>query len=281
MKYTESLYQATIGHASHKKDFNIMQLTILSFLAGCYVAFGINLMTKVGGHLMVLVPTYKGLYNVILGTFGLPFGLTLIIVCGGELFTSDCSYMMTGLLERKLNLLTVARTLIVSYFGNIAGCLFVNEMMWWADVYDSVDVEFLSGIAEVKTSHSFQVTFLRAMMANWFVNLAVLLANGADDLMSKFIGIWLPISSFVAIGLEHCIANLCTVPLAIKLGADVSVNHFIVANVIPATLGNIIGGAFFVSTLYYICFGRVNIYVNAKLDEIKIACSAIGNKITA
>lgn len=268
MKYTESLYQSNLGMASHKKDLNIMQLIILSFIAGCYIGFGVTFSFHVGGELVgVFFKDNTGLSNIIFAIFGLPVALLLIIVCGAELFTSDCSYMMTGLLEHKFGFLVVLKTLLTTYFVNFAGCLFMAQMMVWTMTMEEKNITFLTGYALKKVSHEFGTTFVKGILANWLVNLAVLMANGADDLFSKFIGVLLPISVFVSIGFEHSIANMFIIPFSMLLGSGISIEQFLVSNLIPTTLGNIVGGMGFVSLLYYLCFGQINDWINKKLSK--------------
>jgi formate transporter len=269
MKYTETLYRFNLGFAAHKKEFNIVQLILLSFLAGCYLGFGVTFSIKVGGELGTIITNYPGIYHIVLGTFGLPFSLLLIVVCGAELFTSDCSYMMSGMLEHKLGFIVILRTLLLSYFGNLSGCLFIIQLLVAANTYNEDNTIFAISYAEHKVSNTFLVTMLKGIVANWLVNLAVLMANGADDLISKFVGIWLPIAAFVSMGFEHCIANMFIVPLGITLGADITVNEFIVNNLIPATLGNMIGGMGFVSGVYYLCFGDINQKIDRGLERLR------------
>jgi formate/nitrite transporter FocA (FNT family) len=86
---------------------------------------------------------------------------------------------------------------------------------------------------------------VRAILANWLVCVAVWCAGAAQSLPGKIMGLWPPIAAFVAIGLEHSVANMFIIPLGIALGADVTFSHFITSNLIPVTLGNIVGGMVF------------------------------------
>ena len=94
-------------------------------------------------------------------------------------------------------------------------------------------------------------------MANWFVCLAVWMATGANSLISKIAGIYLAISAFVAIGLEHSVANMFIIPLAMSLGADISVRTYLLKNLLPVTLGNICGGAICVAAFYSYVYGNL------------------------
>ena len=101
-------------------------------------------------------------------------------------------------------------------------------------------------VAETKVSLSWLVVFLRGIGANWCVCLAVWLAMSGRRLSEKMIACWLPVMAFVVLGYEHCIANMFFIPLGMMQGADVSISAFAIDNLIPATLGNIVGGAIFV-----------------------------------
>jgi hypothetical protein len=98
---------------------------------------------------------------------------------------------------------------------------------------------------------------LAGILCNWLVCLAVFLANAAQDISGKAVAIFLPVSAFVAMGFEHCIANQYVLPLALRLGSPITVSDIVTKNLLPATIGNIIGGAFFVATLYAACYGSI------------------------
>lgn len=98
---------------------------------------------------------------------------------------------------------------------------------------------------------------MRACLANWFVCLATWMAIGANSLASKVVGIYLAISAFVAIGLEHSVANMFIIPLAITLGADITPSTYLLKNLLPVTLGNIVGGALAVGAFYSYAYGSL------------------------
>ena len=97
---------------------------------------------------------------------------------------------------------------------------------------------------------SWLTVFLKGIGANWFVCLAVWLAMSGRSLVGKIIGCWLPVMVFVALGYEHSIANMFFIPLGMMEGADITLSQAIINNFIPATLGNIAGGAIFVGGIY-------------------------------
>jgi hypothetical protein len=81
------------------------------------------------------------------------------------------------------------------------------------------------------------------------------MANAAHDVAGKVLAIFLPISAFVAMGYEHCIANQFVLPLSVQLGSGLTLGQILGSNLVPATLGNIIGGAFFTATAYSLAYG--------------------------
>jgi hypothetical protein len=83
-----------------------------------------------------------------------------------------------------------------------------------------------------------------------------------QDLTGKAVGIWLPISAFAMIGFEHSIANQFVIPMGIVMGADVDAKHFIWMNLIPCTLGNWVGGAICLATVYAMAYGRPHVYAD-------------------
>lgn len=107
----------------------------------------------------------------------------------------------------------------------------------------------------------------KAILCNWMVSLAVFMAGASNDLVGKLVGCWFPISTFVAIGLEHSVANLFILPCALLLGAKVTVGDVIFKNLIPVLLGNAIAGAFVVAASYSYQFGKLGKKSREKFRE--------------
>ena len=109
---------------------------------------------------------------------------------------------------------------------------------------------FIRTTAETKASLSWVDAFLRGVGANWFVCLAIWLATAADTMSGKMMGLWCPVMAFVVMGFEHSIANMYYIPTGMMYGAEVSLSQLLLDNLLPVTLGNIVGGALFVGALY-------------------------------
>jgi len=125
-------------------------------------------------------------------------------------------------------------------------------------------------IAVTKVNLPFTEALARGILCNWLVCLAVWLAAASKEVVSKIFAIFFPIMTFVALGFEHSIANMYFIPLGIMLKsplmdnagiaaeklANLNWNGFLIGNLLPVTIGNIIGGAFFVGFLYWIAYVR-------------------------
>jgi len=111
--------------------------------------------------------------------------------------------------------------------------------------------DYLHHLAEGKMSHDFWTVFIKGVGANWLVCLGTWMGFAAKDIAGKAIGIWIPVMIFVTLGYEHSIANMFFIPAAMYTGANITWMDFIVKNLIPATLGNIVGGALLVGCVYW------------------------------
>merc|ERR1712060_604454 len=129
-------------------------------------------------------------------------------------------------------------------------------LLEYCDMNEGLTAQLAMKAAAKKGSKDFLKTFIKGIGCNWLVCMAVFLCGQAQDMTGKFLGIWFPISCFVAIGFEHIPANMFMIPLGLLAGADVSVVDMIVKNFIPVTLGNAFAGAFIVAGGYSYAFGR-------------------------
>ena len=243
--------------AINKENYKVSKTLILAFLAGAYIAFGGLLAIIVGGGSPGIAASNPGITKFLFGAM-FPLGLILVVIVGAELFTGNNAYFMPNLVNKKQHIFTVLKNWGLVYVGNFIGAIFVAYVLTHLThiVSGAPFVDSVHQIAIGKTSHTFLVTFLKGIAANWLVCLAVWQGMAAKDTAGKIVAIWFPVMAFVAMGFEHSIANMYFIPLAIFEGADITWTTFIVKNLIPATLGNIVGGAVFVGMLYGYLFGK-------------------------
>lgn len=227
------------------------KILLLSFLAGAYIAFGGLLAIKIGSGVPDIKATNPGLSFLLFGGV-FPVGLMLVIIAGAELFTGNTAILIPALYQKKISWQLVLKNWGLSYIGNFLGSIFIAYFLVFETHLFSQSpwLEACVKIAESKVNQEFYVLLLKAIGCNWLVCLAVWLASGSTDIMSKIIGIWFPIMAFVAIGFEHSVANMFFIPLGIFYGAEVSWITFLLNNLLPVTIGNIIGGSLFVGVIY-------------------------------
>lgn len=237
------------------------KFAILAMLAGVYIAFGGTLSLIIGFGFPDITAANPSLQKLLSGCM-FPIGLILVVILGAELFTGNNALLMPAYMKKHYGMWPVIKNWTLVYLGNLVGAVAFTYFMVHlcgltaAEPYHSAIIK----VAEAKVSMSWCVVFLKGIGANWCVCLAVWLALSSRSFVGKMLGCWLPVMAFVALGYEHSIANMFFIPLGIMEGADVSVWQSIITNFIPATLGNIVGGALFVGCAY----GYVNLTKNDK-----------------
>ncbi|GAO29371.1 formate/nitrite transporter family protein [Geofilum rubicundum] len=236
---------------------SVRNTLILAFLAGAYIALGGLLAVMVGGGMPGVAAENPGLQKWVMGAV-FPLGLILCVIGGADLFTGNTAYFVPPLLSRRMPLSALLKNWSLVYAGNFVGSLFVAYLLAFQTglLAASPWLESVTGIAEAKTSASFFTVFAKGIGANWLVALAVWLAFAAQDVSGKILAIWFPVMAFVAMGFEHSVANMFFIPVAIFYGADVTWGSFLLDNLLPATLGNIVGGSLLTGLLYGLVYGK-------------------------
>lgn len=264
----EEVAESIINICGKKCKLSIFPMIILGMLAGVYIGFGAELYTMVIHDMS----KYFGLgFTKFVGGSVFSVGLMLVVIAGAELFTGNC-LMLIGPLTRCTSMKRMLRNLSIVYMANFAGSLLLVIIMYFSGLWKvgnfGVGATALK-IATGKTSISFLEALFRGIGCNWLVCLAVWLAVASKDLIGKIFGIYFPIMAFVASGFEHSIANMYFIPMGLFLKGNVNLvnaaglaetinnltwSNFVIRNLIPVTLGNIIGGSLFVAGAYYLVF---------------------------
>ncbi|MDE6370299.1 MAG: formate/nitrite transporter family protein, partial [Duncaniella sp.] len=223
---------------------------ISACLAGAYISLGGILSMMLGFGFPGLTAENPGLQKLLSGA-AFPIGLILVVILGAELFTGNNAVLIPCTMQKRIRPLTVVRNWVLVYVGNLIGALaFTYFMVYRCGLTASGPWhEAAINVATAKVSMPWDVVLLKGIGANWCVCLAVWLALSGNTLFEKALGCWLPVMAFVALGYEHCIANMFFIPLGMMEGADISVGQAIVSNFIPSTIGNIIGGALLVGAV--------------------------------
>jgi formate/nitrite transporter len=225
-----------------KATATFFELLIFGVLAGIYIAFGANVATAVlsGGTLD------EGLARFLAGSV-FSVGLILVLIPGSELFTGNI-LMTIGFIYRKYSFTKVLRNWLVVYFGNLLGSILIAWIVYKSGLLGSLGHLNPIGavavrIAEAKLSLGFQEAVYRGILCNMLVCLAVIVSIAAKTVTGKIFGIYFPIMAFVASGYEHSVANMYFLPIGLMMkGEFISKFFHIFDNLIPVTIGNVIGG---------------------------------------
>lgn len=259
--------KANLSVYEDKTKMSLLGLLISGMLAGAFIAIGAS-----SSSAAVYGISNTGLAKTLAGAI-FPVGLILVVMVGGELFTGDC-LMIFDVMNRRVKVIQVVRVLALVFIFNLMGSLIVVFL-----VNRSGQLDYGNGalaVSAIKTAYTklnlgFGKAFCSGIMCNVLVCLAVLLAGTAKEATGKIFAIFFPIWAFVIGGYEHCVANMYYIPagllakhgdtyhqLAIQAGMtaeqldSMTIGSFVVDNLIPVTLGNIVGGMIFVALPLYL-----------------------------
>lgn len=252
----------------NKANLGLIKMILMGMFAGMFIAIGAE-----GSSLAVHTITDVGIGRALAGAI-FPVGLMMLMVIGGELFTGNCMLSM-ALVDRKITVLQMLRNLVVVYFSNMAGAVLTAYVVFLSGQYD-----YSSGglgaytikVAMGKVGMDFSKAFFSGIMCNILVCIAVLMAGAAKDIIGKLFAAFFPIMIFVVSGFEHCVANMYYIPAGIiaatnsdyvnkaselygysaeQIHDQLSIGHFFGSNLLPVTIGNIIGGGIIVGLGLY------------------------------
>ncbi len=238
---------------------------VLAVLAGAFISLGAMFATVVTTGAGEVLP-----YGVtkLLGGIAFSLGLILVIVAGAELFTGNNLIVMAVACKRA-TYSQLLRNWSIVYVGNFAGSLATAGFVFFSKQYTFAGGavgENALGIANAKCSLGFVQAIALGVLCNALVCLAVWLCFSARSTTDKILAIIFPITAFVAAGFEHSVANMYFIPLGLfikgtlPLGTDQYSNltwdNFLISNLLPVTIGNIIGGAFMVGVVYWFVYLR-------------------------
>jgi len=251
-----------------KGKLNTLSTILLGGLAGVFIGLGAALCTLAITNIDIGFGLTK-----ILGGLVFCLGLILVVVAGAELFTGN-NLITVGFITGRVSLGRLARNWGLVYFANLAGALILVGLVFytnqWAFSGYGVGATALN-IANAKVNLGFGEALVRGILANFLVCLAVWLCFGARTITGKIAAIIFPITAFVALGFEHSIANMYFIPMGMLMAGQpavlgaaglsaANVSNLtwggFVGNLVPVTIGNVIGGAILVGAVYWLAYLR-------------------------
>lgn len=260
-----------VGVAKARLDF--WTTLALAILAGAFIGLGALFFTLV-------VHDSKLSFGItqLIGGMSFCLGLILVVIGGAELFTGN-SLITMAFASKKISLPELLRNWIIVYIGNLIGAITMVSWIYfsrhWAMNQNLVGVKALL-IANAKVNLGFMEALVKGVLCNALVCLAVWLCFSGRSVVDKILAIIFPITAFVACGFEHSVANMYFIPLGLILKAraevveaanlaispkildlsSLTINNFLIKNLLPVTLGNIIGGVGLVGLIYWFIYLR-------------------------
>ncbi len=253
-----------------KADYSKTKMFALAIAAGAFIAFG----AQVSLTVMTGDSNMGWGFTKLIGAMTFATGLMLVTLTGAELFTGNV--MMTfAVLEKKISLIKLLRSWTVVYIANFIGSILVAGLVYGAGMGhnggDAVGVTAMQ-TAFSKINLTFGEAFFRGILCNWLVCLAIFMASTSKRVIGKIFAIFFPIMTFVASGYEHSIANMFFIPNGILMKhipsivtasgmtpeqlATMTWKGFFLHNLLPVTLGNIVGAFVFVVLLFWTAYLR-------------------------
>jgi len=258
------------GLGVKKAKLDAFTMFALAILAGAFIAVGAIFCTT------VLAGTSSLAYGVarLLGGLVFATGLILVVVGGAELFTGN-NLIIMAFARGKVTVVELLRNWAIVYVGNFVGSILTAYIMFLTKQYSfgggAIGITALS-IGNAKTGLGFIQAVALGIMCNALVCMAVWLCYSARSTTDKILSIIPPIAAFVAAGFEHSVANMYFIPISLFVKTDTAFlatlgdklpnvanltwGHFFLANLVPVTIGNIIGGAGMVGLVYWFAYLR-------------------------
>lgn len=263
--------ELVVGVGQRKAEMSVTNQLILGVMAGAFIAFG-----AAGSCVAVHTVESAGVAKALAGAL-FAAGLIMVVVAGGELFTGN-SLMLMAMAEGRISPWQLLRSWIVVYAGNFAGALLTAGLVClsgqWGMSGGLLGASVIKTAAG-KTALSFQNAFFLGVLCNWLVCLAVWMSFAARDIAGKVLVIFFPIWIFVTSGFEHSVANMYYIPAGILAAADPALAEraasvglspealanlnwgaMLQANLLPVTLGNVVGGGVLVALACWFVYRR-------------------------
>lgn len=252
--------------AINKSTGDPLRVFALAILAGAFIAFGAVFFTIVTYDSSGIA---QGVMRLI-GGLAFCLGLILVVVAGAELFTGN-NLIVMAYVDGKVTLQQLMKNWIIVYCGNFIGAVGVMILIYFSGHWDighgAVGAKAIA-IANAKVNLTWMEAFTRGVLCNILVCLAVWLCFAGRTVVDKVLAILFPITAFVAMGFEHSVANMYFISAGIvakqqpellslmnTMNVDnLTIMNFVFSNLLPVTLGNIVGGSVFVGLFYWFIY---------------------------
>lgn len=258
---------------SKKAEYPILKSCFLGLLAGAFISLG-GFAASLASHSIENVGVAKFVAGAIF-----PVGLILVLLCGTDLFTGNI-LLTVPLADKKIKLSQLGKNWLIIYFSNFVGAFIIAFLIFSSGSLDTNSYHlgaYALKVAATKATLPFGKAFASGILCNILVCIAVWISYSAKDIAGKILAIWFPIMAFIVGGFEHCVANMYYFSVAMLAKSNPAyaealakslnlspeqvaekLSHIniesIISNLIPVTLGNIVGGGFFVGLAFWMAY---------------------------
>lgn len=238
-----------------KATLPLKDMLIRGFLSGALLAFSTTLAIGVG------LQSFPAL-----GALVFPVGFIIIILLGLELVTGNFALLPLSSFRKQISTTQMLSNFFWVFMANLLGSL-VYAVLFWVSLSMCGQTEHglignkIAAIAQAKTTYyaahgsaGLLTVFVKAILCNWMVCLAVVMAMTSSSTIGKIVAAWLPVFIFFAQGFEHAVVNMFMIPAGMLFGADISISQWWLWNQIPVTIGNFLGGFIFTGLALYLTY---------------------------
>jgi formate/nitrite transporter len=257
--HPKDLLQEAVQLAKKKSELSVRDMLIRGILAGAFLGYATSL---------VFMVSSQGLPPIV-GAILFPVGFVILVLLGLELVTGNFALLPAGLMAGTVRFTRMLRNWGWVYLGNLIGSLLYAVLFYlavtnWRTGNGGAIADLLRQAALKKTvayaalgSSGWAAALVKAVLCNWMVTIGVMLALVSRSTLGKISAMWLPIMTFFALGFEHSVVNMFLIPSGMIFGAPITVSQFLVWNLLPVTIGNIVAGALFTGAALYATYPSV------------------------
>jgi formate transporter len=249
----KELLQEAVQLGKRKSDLPARDMLIRGILAGAFLGYATSL---------AIVVTSQGLPPIV-GAILFPVGFVMLALLGLELVTGNFALLPAGVMAGTVRITKLLRNWGWVYLGNLIGsvlyaALFYLAITNWRTGNGGAVADLLKQAAQKKTLayaalgySGWGTAIVKAFLCNWMVTIGAMLAMVSKSTVGKIAAMWLPIMTFFALGFEHSVVNMYVIPSGMMLGAPISLGQALLWNLLPVTIGNIIGGTLLTGMALY------------------------------
>ena len=257
----------------NKVRMPVIKMFVLAIFAGCFIA-----VAGIGATTAAVSIESASLARLVSARV-FPAGLAMVLIAGSELFTGN-NLIIIPVLEKKVKVYEMLINWVVVYFGNLAGTMLVAFLVvkgHTPDLFDGALADSIVNAANIRTTMDFSDAFIRGILCNFLVCIAVWMSFAAKKISGKIMALYFPIMIFVLCGFEHSIADMYYVSAGLFTKAEYGIEaesltwfNFFFKNLLPVTLGNLVGGCLIVGVGYWFAFLKPFKAKNQELEEEEI-----------